>query len=722
MIKFFHIRYQVFCIFVVFLTFDAGASQPDSVQILKDLIAKEKEVNKQVEYYLELSSLVSRQNPKEGLNYGKTGLNVAEKLNDQDLIFRCLIAIGANYYFLSQYDSSLHYLNKTLNLKPGKDSLELLLKTNNLKGASYRGLMQNDSAEIYLKKAINYGTAINDSLMQAALYINLGSLYQFRGSLQTALEYYHKALGYYEKAGEQENLAITLNNIGQINLSMGDFQRAIQYTSRALEINKRLNNLYNISQNYGNLGNIYYRLKDYGKAVEFHQKSLDMAREHNFITDQARAFNNLGLVFFDQEKYGEALDYFEQSLKISEDNNLIYGIMSNNLNIGDVHLITGSPFSALEHYQKACDLAIRHDDMPFLLKTYQKLSETHEKLNDYNQSLFFWKKYASLNDSLNEIANKKQVIELQTRYESDKKEMENERLRIENEAKKRIIKIQWITVAAFIAVVILLASLAYTVFIRKRQISRINRQLSILNDRTTEQNKALEETNATKDKLFSIIAHDLKSPFNGLLGYLKLFTEEFEYFSNTEKKEILGALYQQSNNTYSMLENLLQWARAQRGQIQYNPVNSEIRAMIESELSIMTERLQNKKITVENQIMHNLMVWADPDHFRICIRNILNNAIKYTYQEGKISISTESENGRLKIFITDNGIGMDDKTIKTLFLPNKKSKQGTNKELGTGLGLLLVKEFIAINKGEIQVASAPGNGTTFTLIFPTQAS
>jgi PAS domain S-box-containing protein len=235
------------------------------------------------------------------------------------------------------------------------------------------------------------------------------------------------------------------------------------------------------------------------------------------------------------------------------------------------------------------------------------------------------------------------------------------------------------------------------------------------------QTKQLREANATKDKFFSIIAHDLKSPFNVIQGFLSLIYNEFDEFTAAELKEFIGKTLEASTNTFTLLENLLEWSRSQRGTIAFNPVNIDIYELCSELLYLHQDIAKQKGISLNLNINHDHMAYADPEMIRTVLRNLLTNAIKFTHPGGMITINSKLSDEEIVIYVKDEGIGMDETFQANLFKPNAKTqRQGTRKEKGTGLGLILCKEFVERNNGEIWVKSSENEGSTFYFSLPAQ--
>jgi PAS domain S-box-containing protein len=234
-----------------------------------------------------------------------------------------------------------------------------------------------------------------------------------------------------------------------------------------------------------------------------------------------------------------------------------------------------------------------------------------------------------------------------------------------------------------------------------------------------EQNAKLQELNATKDKFFSIIAHDLKNPFNSILGLSEHLLNNISELDSENIKKYISFIYEGANKTYKLLENLLTWSRSQTGNIPFSPVKFNISDILAEKIILLKNIADNKEITIHT-IFKNLDVYADVSMTKTIILNLLSNAIKYTARKGNITLKTTSNNeNSVIISITDTGIGIYNETLKKIFdISEKISTTGTENETGTGLGLIICKEFIEKQNGKIWVESEVGKGSTFYFTLP----
>jgi signal transduction histidine kinase len=233
------------------------------------------------------------------------------------------------------------------------------------------------------------------------------------------------------------------------------------------------------------------------------------------------------------------------------------------------------------------------------------------------------------------------------------------------------------------------------------------------------QNDELKELNATKDKLFSIIAHDIKNPFTVILSLSETLTESFRVFDEEDMEECLKKLHNSAQKIYELLSNLLAWSRTQTGNIQLKPEELKVYPIVQGITELLKNQYELKMITLNTEIDEDLTVWADINMLNTVIRNLISNAIKYTHNAGAINILVSEADNAVRFAIKDNGVGIDKDVVDKLFkIQHKVSSPGTNNERGTGLGLILCKEFIERHGGSIWLTSELGKGSEFYFTLP----
>ncbi|MFO7828821.1 MAG: PAS domain-containing sensor histidine kinase [Bacteroidales bacterium] len=262
------------------------------------------------------------------------------------------------------------------------------------------------------------------------------------------------------------------------------------------------------------------------------------------------------------------------------------------------------------------------------------------------------------------------------------------------------------------------------------QIKNPNIQSIILNVRDITQRKKVEqalkeseirlsELNATKDKFFSIIAHDLLSPFNSIVGFSNILANQIRQKDHEGIEKYAAIIKNSSEQALNLLTNLLEWSRAQTGKIKFNPEYFELVTEINEVIELLSNTAQQKSIKIQKNLPHNLPVFADKLMIHVVLRNLISNAVKFTQHGGDIKISAEQKNDTILVSFEDNGVGIKEKNKDKLFrLEGNYSMPGTQNEKGTGLGLLLCEEFIKIHRGNIDFESEAGKGSRFYFTLP----
>lgn len=259
-------------------------------------------------------------------------------------------------------------------------------------------------------------------------------------------------------------------------------------------------------------------------------------------------------------------------------------------------------------------------------------------------------------------------------------------------------------------IILVLGIITMLLFYRK-----LNRYIQIIK----EKNRDLENLNATKDKLFSVIAHDLRSPFNGILGLSDLLIENIDNYDSAESKECLKSINTSAHNTLNLLENLLSWAKSQTGQMVFNPSVMNLQQVLSLTVETLQVTAKVKNITLNYKEANDIEIYADQNMIITVLHNLISNAIKYTAVNGIVNIEVVSDQSQVAVTISDNGVGMNRKTIDEMFeMGATVSMPGTANEKGTGLGLILCKEFIEKHGGKISVESQIGVGSKFKFTLP----
>jgi signal transduction histidine kinase len=336
-------------------------------------------------------------------------------------------------------------------------------------------------------------------------------------------------------------------------------------------------------------------------------------------------------------------------------------------------------------------------------------------------------------DSMKTEETARQIAEITSKYNDEKRDRELERKNIENQ---RLKLLTMLSVSGVVFLIIVTLLLIRSFIIKKK----VNTLLELKNQEIIEKNELLlrnseeimkqrdeikyqrdeyQKLNATKDKFFSIIAHDLKNPFSGLIGLTDTLLTENKSFSEKELNEVYADLNETSKVTYSLLENLLLWSRAQTKSLHIVPEIIVTDKIIEEVISLYSKQAKAKNIEISAQTETGLKIYADINMVRTVIRNLVSNGIKFTNQRGRISIISKKAGKYAEISVNDTGVGLSQEDIDKLFRIDVNTIGiGRHHDKGSGLGLILCREFVEMNGGTIRVESTIGKGSSFIFTFP----
>lgn len=381
---------------------------------------------------------------------------------------------------------------------------------------------------------------------------------------------------------------------------------------------------------------------------------------------------------------------------------------------------------AIEAYQKAIELSKKYLNYQITLEASLKLFQLFEKLNLHKQAFNTYTLYKEAKDSLSKINSQNKLFLSKIQYQLINKEntvTELKLIEIENEQKIEEHKNnrQMLNMISVFFVLLLILALYFFVLSRNynKRLKGTNTELQQSNLELRKARSNLEELGRNKDRFFSIIAHDLRSPFNSVLGLSEYISESMSEIEKEEILELNKMIFTSSKSLYNLLENLLDWSKTQIGKLKFEPENIDLYEVLEKELDVLKIIAANKEIQIVSEIKKETMAYFDEGMIATVIRNIINNAIKFTDNKGVIKILSKPNEAYLVVSIIDNGIGISEKNIKKLFNANKQfTTFGTSGEKGTGLGLAICKEFVVMNGGDIKVKSEEAKGTEFEFTLP----
>ncbi|HEY5533361.1 MAG TPA: tetratricopeptide repeat-containing sensor histidine kinase [Ignavibacteria bacterium] len=605
------------------------------------------------------------------------------------------------------------------------DSLKLSLnsyqndldKANTLLRISDEYLNQQnfDSSYLYSGKAFALSEKIDFSEGVIKSNNNIGRVFSFIGKYDSASKYYLNSL---RAADNSSNIQGTINSL----ISLGENSRAYRayyqgkvYLFRALETNKKINDSLILARIYNRLAAIYFELKNYDSTVYYAEASIIISENLQNKELIGSNLSILGVNYANIKDFKKSIEYLKRAEVIFTE--IDSPDLPNVLNsLGAIYNLIGNREEAIIHGLKSYNIAVNNHIITYIQMAADVLFEAYEAQGNYKESLKYIKISTGYKDSLYNVVLANKINEYNSMYDVEKSEKENDLLKQKQSIKDIQIKASAVAMIAAIALIV-----AFLFYFRKNR--KVNYQLSVQKEELEKISEELKKLNKTKDKFFSIIAHDLRNPFNSIIGFSDLLANNYDSFDDNEKKEMLFNIKDSSLIAHELLENLLQWSRSQSGTMQVSPEDIDLNEIALENVGLLRHTSQFKEVFLHSEIHSNTMAYADLKMISTVIRNLMSNGIKFTPKGGEVKISAKKEKDFVKVSISDTGIGIKKESIEKLFrIDDSYKRAGTEGEEGSGLGLIVCKEFIEKNGGKIWVESEQDQGSRFIFTIPAEKS
>lgn len=617
---------------------------------------------------------------------------------------------------LSAYLELLQYLVKT---KPAmvdsfyEKAISLSRKTNNinaeanlliLRGYAYTKLHEPIKAAPFYEKAYQLAEEINDSSALCKALIRIGAAKIPSGRLDQAIQDFIKVENIAKKSNDHNLLVDATNYLGISYYLLDHLEDALRFSDEALKLSQEINYPEGQALAYEHITIIKIKQNKLEEALRYCDEAIRVRNQLDDITSIASIYYNYSVIHNRMNNYDKAIEYTKMSIEIRKGMGNINGVGSNYLTLGNIYLRSNSTDSALVYLNKAYVIKKNSGDTRTVASINKSLSEAYERKNDFLNAYKHLKEYKILSDSVLGEEARRSASKVLAQQEMVRKENEIKHLQAINSYQERI--------QEFLIVIIILSALTAFAFITLYIKNRIS------NEKLKKINNELISSNKVKEKFFSIISHDLRSPFHPIISYSDFIVNEVNNLSKDEIKEYAGNIKFSAEKIYELLDNLLQWLALSTGKMKHNPVKFDVSEEIKSSLKLFENNLKNKSIVIINNIRDGQNVFADKSMVGIIIRNILSNAIKFTESDGKITLDAVQSNDELKISVSDTGRGISPDRLAQLFTNDIKSTKGTHNETGSGLGLLLCKEMTEKNGGKLNVTSNSESGTSVSFTLP----
>jgi signal transduction histidine kinase len=587
-----------------------------------------------------------------------------------------------------------------------------------------------DSAIHYIEQGKLLANKMKDPKSLGIMYNAEARMRSYRGMFDLAKSAELKALELFYNVDYKKGIATSYNSLGVIEAKTGDYKLATSYFLRSLKMNEEIKNTGGIIQNYislgstnsqldlldkanayffkamkmmpdsismtflnlcNNIGIIYGKKNDYELSLYYFNRGLKVAdKVINGQTTKASLLMNAAIAYANINRTDLALKYYNEALELSRKYNLLEDEARVLYNIAILYE-TSDPELAKKYYYKVLELAKEMGQKHLMVEVYQSLYIIYKEQKEYKLAIEALEQFHNYQDTVMSLENTSAIELLQSNYDLEKSKVEIKELEMANQKQRSN------QIIAFLLIGGSLFSLGLVAWnSRKRNLLNIELKKSI----------------TVRDKLLSIITHDLKSPINNVLGLLGEL--EGNELSEEDRKMLLDVLKKQTSMSLDTLENILKWGQSQMRGLKSNPQKFDLTELMKKNIDFFDVNLKSKKIGITNHINQVNNVYADYDQIDFVIRNVLSNAIKFSNPDSFIEISVDTKyQNQVRLSIKDNGSGMNEETLKSLFGVKQKINIGTANEKGSGLGLLLCKEFMEANNGKIWAESKENEGSVF---------
>ncbi len=578
----------------------------------------------------------------------------------------------------------------------------------------------------YAVRGLQLAEQLNSPSRKADALNRIGNVHYLLRNHDDVIESYNMALEIAIELDDDKRKGIYLNNIGLFYRELRQYDSAEIYLISALDAKERYGDTDLIYSTLGNLGLIYRDMGDHEKSLRYFFRQLEIQQEKNNPRNLAVVHRHTGEVFFMQDRHSESLSHLMMSLDYAHviaDTSLIalaqYHVARSLLELDRAE-------DALEMINNSMELARNIPSLTLISNNYHLLYQYSKAKNDHQTAWEKLVKHSNFKDSARTTMSTTRIQQLEAIFETEKKFSMIELLRRENEIQELNLNRQntfqiilALLLAALVTFMVMIAFRYRTILKTSRLLKTRAGELEEINEKLRISTITLEQLNATKNRFFSIIAHDLKNPFNALLGFSDIMVSDFNRLEGEELREYIRLIHQSSQNLYKLLENLLKWSAAQTGVMHFIPERFDLVSQIHSEISFFRISAHKKKIMIFADLPDEMFISSDKLLLSSVIRNLIDNAIKFTRENGRIDISLNVTGNEVIVRIDDTGIGIPHEMQQRLFrIDGETSRRGTINEQGGGLGLILCKELIDKAGGKLGFESEPGAGSSFWFSLP----
>ena len=577
-----------------------------------------------------------------------------------------------------------------------------------------------------LNKALETSTTLLEQISKHGTKKDSAKCFRMTGLIYLKMAWYDKSLENFMKAqqlfhdsGDTIMQARALMNIGIVHDYLGNKPMSLAYYNKALDHFRSKNDESGVADCELNIAILLTKQKEYEKACETLIMAISIYEKTGNKTSLAAAYTNLGLTYKKMGNYPLAIDYLNKANVLWNQIDDKYYICNYHLNMGEIMLDMKNPSEAYFHLTKAETLAKKYEFKELEALAYEYLSDYKAVIKDYLAAYAYLNKSKILNDSLLNAETTEKVNQIQYHYEIAKREADNEKLVKQNLSKELQLSKQNLFMYILSVVLVFIAVLAIFLVNQNRAKRKANKLLAAQNDQIEAQKDELVKLNASKDKFLSILAHDIRNPLSSIFGLSDILINDYDKLSADEKMVFTRDIHTLSENLFEIINTLLAWSTSQSGMIAYRPKSFLIAELCHKSIQNLQTVAKQKDIKLICRGGDSLAVHADENMIFSVLNNLISNAIKFSYSGSEIRIEAEQKDGFASISVIDTGMGLNAESKNKIFrYDHHFLSKGTAGESGTGLGLILCKDFVEKNGGTIRVESEKNIGSTFIFTIP----
>lgn len=580
-------------------------------------------------------------------------------------------------------------------------------------GMIIKDIDPDSSIEIF-EKGIHFAATNNDMYNVAFFKSRIGGAYYVKGVYDKSLEYFSNALKQWQQMDSNKGVIRGLNNVALIYHMVGEDSLALKNHFESVKLCTIEGDSAMKALNYLNMSVIYNDLEMYNSALNYIDSSMAIFKNLNFEDFQIKLTILKGHVFLKMKEYDFAKICFNSVLSNKDYKNIwercytIVGLASTEQKSGNIN---ESIKLGLEGLEMAKEINALWD----IMYAYEVLAGSYAIVGDYKMAYKYMEGFKSYSDSILSEKTQNRISFLQLKQkEFEYKMLEDENLIQEQKLNRKNTQLVMMVITVIVIMVIVLILVRFSVVKTK-----LNQELRIKNSEIARKNKELTQLIKTKDTFLKIIGHDLKGPIGLVVSFTDMIMNNYDDITREEIREYLKYSKNSALNAIDLLTNLLDWVKSQTLSVGVKRENINLFELIAGIVDGMKSTLSVKDIHIQINIDTNLEFEIDKNMTTVVIRNIITNAIKFTEEGGEIVVSAQIIEDQLMLSIADNGIGMSEEKLATLFnIDETKSTPGTNSEKGIGIGLILSKDLIIKQGGKIWADSEPGKGSVFHISLP----